>query len=261
MNAAPSRTLSVAFWLVIAFLFFPVLVVLPLAVGETETILFPPRGFTLRWLHAFVTEERWVQATLLSARVALAAAVLATGTGLLAAVALARHLRRARGWLEGIMVAPLIVPGIVFGLGAYILFARLRLIESEAGLVALHAVLGLPYALLIIGAGLAQTDETLERAARICGAGPIRAFTAVTLPALKGPLVAAFLFAFFVSFDELAASLFVMGAKSTLPMLIWADLRLQFNPVVNAAAAVLIILSVAGLTLAEFLRRPARANP
>jgi putative spermidine/putrescine transport system permease protein len=143
----------------------------------------------------------------------------------------------------------------VFGLGAYILFARLHWLESEGGAVVLHAVIGLPYALMVFCAALSQMDATAERAARVCGAGPVRAFCAVTLPALRGALVAAFLFAFFASFDELAVSLFVMGGKPTLPMLIWADLRLQFSPVITAAAAVLILLSTAGLSLAELLRR------
>ena len=249
------RLLAILFWSVVVLMFFPILVVLPMAVGETDYIRFPPVGFTGQWFVQFLTEPRWVEATLLSGRVALAAAGVATVAGLLAAIPLRRQLRRWQPVLDPLLLAPMIVPGIVLGLGAYIVLARLRWLESEVALVLLHAVLGLPFTATILGAALSQVDQTPERAARVCGAAPVRAFTSVTLPALAGPLASALLFAFFVSFDELAVSLFVMGGKPTLPMLIWADLRLQFSPVITAAAAVLVLLSVGGLSLAELLRR------
>lgn len=249
------RLQALVFWLVAAFLILPVLVVLPMAVGETDYIRFPPLGFTWRWFAAFLTEPRWTEASLRSARMAVCAGAIATLAGLLAALALARALRHWRAVVEPLLLAPMVVPGIVFGLGAYIVFARLHWLESEPATILLHAVLGLPYAATILTAALLPRDGNAERAARICGAGPVRAFAAVTLPALAGPLASALLFAFFASFDDLAVSLFVMGGKPTLPMLIWADLRLQFSPEITAAAAFLILFSAAGLAAAEALRR------
>lgn len=81
----------------------------------------------------------------------------------------------------------------------------------------------------------------------------------VTVPLIRGGLVAAFLFAFITSFDELTVAIFVSGGvKTTLPKQMWDDMILQLNPTLAAVSVVVFAIVMALLLMAEWLRRPAR---
>jgi len=253
-----SRALFRAYFaFVVVFLFFPLFIVVPMSFNDAQFLSFPPAVYSVRWYRTYFSDPVWLQATLLSLRVSLAATAIATVLGTLAAVGWVRSRFRARNVVYALIVAPMIVPTVIVALGVFLVYSRLRLIESEWGLVAAHAVVALPYVVLIVSATLQQFDVTLERAARVLGATPVRAFLSVALPAIAPAVFAAALFAFFVSFDELLIALFVMGGSQTLPMRIWSDLRFEFNPTVSAVATLLIVVTALGMSLAEILRRRA----
>jgi putative spermidine/putrescine transport system permease protein len=107
---------------------------------------------------------------------------------------------------------------------------------------------------VVVAAALRNLDETVERAARVLGAGPFTTFRLVTLPALRPAMIAGSMFAFFASFDDLIITMFVSGALETLPLRIWNDLNLRLDPTVAAAACVMVGMSVVGLGLAEVVR-------
>jgi putative spermidine/putrescine transport system permease protein len=82
-----------------------------------------------------------------------------------------------------------------------------------------------------IAAVLKSYDQRLDQAAATLGANRLRTLVGVTIPLVKGGLVAAFLFAFITSFDELTIAIFVSGGiKTTLPKQMWDDMILQLNP-------------------------------
>src|SRR5690606_23070987 len=171
------------------------------------------------------------------------------------ALALVRHQIPAAAWLYGLSIAPLIVPSIVIALGLFMLFARLQWLESLPTLVLAHSVVAVPYVVVVVSAALRNLDETVERAARVLGAGPWRTFFLVTLPALRSSILAGGMFAFFASFDDLIITMFVSGALETLPLRIWNDLNLRLDPTVAAAACVMVAMSMVGLGIAEFARK------
>ena len=118
-----------------------------------------------------------------------------------------------------------------------------------------HATIAIPFVVLIVGAAHRQLDPTFEKAARVLGAGPVRAFFSAAFPSLLPGIIAAFVFSFFVSFDELIISEFMMSEQETLPMRIWADLRLELRPTIAAVSSLLIVVTTLGMGLAEIFRR------
>ncbi len=246
--------------LVMLFLFFPLFVVVPMSFNDARFLGFPPESYSLRWYRSYFGDPGWIEATVLSFEVALGAAALATVVGTLTAVGLVRARFRGKNAVYVLVIAPLIVPTVIIALGVFLLYSRMRLINSVFGLIAVHGTIAMPFVVLIVSTTLQQFDVTLERAARVLGAGPIGAFLHVTLPAIAPAVVAAAVFAFFVSFDELIIALFVLGGRETLPMRIWSDLRFELNPTVGAVATLLIALTIAGLSLAEALRRRAASR-
>lgn len=241
--------------LVFVFLMFPLLVIVPLSFGADEFMRFPPSALSLRWYESYFGDPQWMRATALSFQVAALASTLATVTGTLAAFALERRQIPARGAVRVLITAPMIVPHIFLAVGVFVLAVRFGAEGSILTLACAHAAVALPFVVLMVGAALRQLDPTLESAARVLGAGPVRAFRTATLPGLLPAIVAAAVFSFFVSFDELIIAEFLMAGRETLPMRIWADLKLQLNPTVSAVSTLLIAATVVALGGAEWLRR------
>lgn len=242
-------------WLVIAFLVLPTLLVIPLAFTSSQFLEFPPPGYGLSWFQAYFSSPLWIQATIRSFVVAFVTALAATAIGGFAALALANSRTRWAGLIFAFFLAPMIVPRIVIAVGLFYLFARLGLIATDLGLVIGHTVLAIPFTLVTIAAVLKTYDQRLDQAAATLGANRLRTLTGVTIPLVKGGLVAAFLFAFITSFDELTIAIFVSGGiKTTLPKQMWDDMILQLNPTLAAVSVVVFVVVTVMLLLAERFR-------
>jgi ABC-type spermidine/putrescine transport system permease subunit I len=247
--------------LVLLFLCAPTLIVVPMGFTSSTFLSFPPPGFGLRWFDTYFSSPLWLGATLRSFVVAFGTACLATLLGGFAALALARSTGRWRAALFGLFIAPMIVPRIVIALGLFYLFAQLGLVATEAGLILGHAVLAMPFVFITVAAVLKGYDWRLDQAAATLGASRRRVLLEITVPLLKGGLVAAFLFAFITSFDDLTVALFVSGGVTvTLPKQMWDDMILQLNPTLAAVSTVVFVLVTTLLLLAEWMRRRGAAR-
>ncbi|MTI17482.1 ABC transporter permease [Rhodobacteraceae bacterium RKSG542] len=251
------RPLTLFYILIVLFLFFPILIVVPISFSNGRFLSFPPEEFGLRWYREYFQDPIWISATLRSVRVAISSSLAAVFVGTLVVIGLGRRRTRKSGALTSLFLAPAIVPNIIVALGVFILAIKVGLPDNELTLIAAHTAICLPFVILIVGSAYRQIDPTLEKAARIMGAGPVRAFMAATFPALAPSFIAASIFAFFISFDELIISLFVMSSAETLPMRIWNDLRFEINPTIAAISVFFVVITTATMTFAELLRRKA----
>lgn len=249
-----SVLLTAWFGAIVLFLLFPLIFLVPLSLNESEILSFPPQRWSLRWYQALFTDPSWSGSLWLSLKVAVMVTVVSVVIGTAAAIAIVRYRLPGANYLYGLSIAPLVVPGIVIALGMFMVFARLKWLESLTTLVLAHSVVAVPYVVVVVAAALRNLDETVERAARVLGAGPFTTFRLVTLPALRPAMIAGSMFAFFASFDDLIITMFVSGALETLPLRIWNDLNLRLDPTVAAAACVMVGMSVVGLGLAEVVR-------
>ncbi|MGW9333518.1 ABC transporter permease subunit [Bosea sp. NPDC055594] len=243
-------------WLAIAFLVLPTLLVIPLAFTSSQFLEFPPPGYSLQWFRTYFDSPLWIQATIRSFAVAFATALAATAIGGFAALALANSRTRWGGLIFALFLAPMIVPRIVIAVGLFYLFARIGLVATDLGLIIGHTVLAIPFTMVTISAVLKTYDQRLDQAAATLGANRLRTLGFVTIPLVKGGLVAAFLFAFITSFDELTIAIFVSGGiKTTLPKQMWDDMILQLNPTLAAVSVVVFVVVTSLLLLAERFRR------
>jgi ABC-type spermidine/putrescine transport system permease subunit I len=242
----------------LAFLVLPTLLVIPIGFTSSQFLEFPPPGYSLQWFETYFSSPVWLSATLRSFGVAAATAVCATFIGGLAALALARSSTRWGGAVFATFLAPLIVPRIIIAVGLFYLFAQIGLVATDLGLVIGHTVLALPFAFVTVTAILKNYDWRLDQAAAVLGANRFKTLLLVTVPLVKGGLVAAFLFAFITSFDELTIAIFVSGGiKTTLPKQMWDDMILQLNPTLAAVSVVVFVIVTVLLLLAERFRRTA----
>lgn len=247
--------LAAYFAAVVVFLLVPLVMLVPISLTESQFLEFPPSSLSLRWYREFFLDQSWVGATFTSLRVGLGAMVISLVAGTLASVALVRSEFPGKTIIAALFIAPLIIPTVVLALALYIVFLRWRLVDNILALTLAHALVAMPYVVLIVSASLRRFDMTIERAARVLGAGPVRAFLLVTLPYLVPSLFASAILAFFASFDELIITLFVSGGLQTLPVRIWTDLSLKLDPTVPAVAVMLTALSVVCMAVGEAIRR------
>jgi putative spermidine/putrescine transport system permease protein len=246
----PLRLGRLALWsvntVVCLFLLAPILVVIVASFSRDAYLAFPPRGLSLRWYQEFAASRDFVNSLFLSLRLGAAATAIATVVGLLAALALTAQGFRGAGTVRGLLTSPLTVPGIVSGIAMLIYFSRVGLGGSFVSLLAAHIVLVLPFVVLIVSSGLQAFDRSIEEAARSLGAGRVTAFVTVTLPLIKGSVLAAAVFAFITSFDEVVVTLFLAGPRMmTLPVRIFQYIEYNSDPLVAAVSTVLVVFTVA----------------
>ena len=98
-----------------------------------------------------------------------------------------------------------------------------------------HIVITLPFVVTLVVAGLARVDRTLEEAAMDLGAVPRQVIWRATLPQMRGALAAAAAFAFIISFDELDATIFIVGqTDNTLPVAMFIYMEKYQDPTLAA---------------------------
>jgi putative spermidine/putrescine transport system permease protein len=241
--------------LVLGFLVLPVVIVIPMSFSASSLLEFPPRAWSLRWYVTLFGQVEWLDAALLSIKVAVLTMLVATPIGTAAAYGLHVAGFKWGAVLRLAILAPLLVPVILIAVGIFYLYALLGLNNTLFGLVLAHSMLALPFVVVSVGAGLRSYDMAQERAARSLGAGWLRAFTAVTLPQIALPVASGALLAFISSFDEVIVSYFISGGEmSTLPRRMFNALRDQIEPTIAAISTILVVLSVAVVALTEMLR-------
>ena len=265
MNAATTarrRSRAVPFWLtglaalVLFYLIFPIFVIVPVSFSSASYLSFPPPGWSLRWYGNFFGRPDWLAAAWLSIWIGIAVTLLASALGTPAAFGLVRGRFPGKRFLNGFILSPLIVPGIIVAIGIYFAYARLGLIGHPVGLVLAHTALAVPFVVINVSASLYGFDQRLEQAALSLGATPWRAFWQVTFPLVRPGVMAGAVFAFIASFDELLVALFVSGSTAvTLPRLMWQEIRQDIDPTIAAASTLLLLLTTGLLLTVELLRR------
>ena len=238
------------------FLVVPIVIVMPLSFSGDSLFSYPMHGVSLRWYEALVQSDAWRRALRNSLIVGLGTTFIATALGTVAAVGLSRMRPRWRALLVGVLISPMIVPGVVIALGLFLFYSPLGLAGNLTGIVAAHTILGIPFVVITLSAALLSFDTNLMRAAANLGAAPFTAHRRVMLPLILPALVASALFVFVTSFDEFIVASFLAGPEQyTLPLQMWSGVHDDVNPTILAAATLFVLTSVLLLVAVEVLRR------
>jgi putative spermidine/putrescine transport system permease protein len=182
----------------------------------------------------------------------LVSSCLALAIGTAIAYAIERYDFAGKKTLESVLLAPLVVPHFVVGLGFLMLAAQLGLARTYTAVVICHVVLVMPFVLRSVYISLRNLDPRLELAAASLGASPARVLVTVTLPLMAPGLVCGWMFAAILSFNEFTASLFVTSQRTqTLPVAMYNYVREYADPSMAALSAIFIALTAALLVLAD----------
>ncbi|RVD36907.1 ABC transporter permease [Mesorhizobium sp. M4A.F.Ca.ET.020.02.1.1] len=251
LEAYPDNRLArVALWgfsaLVMAFLILPTLVVVPLSFSASDLLEFPPRAYSLRWYDNFFGSATWMDALRTSLILGTLTAAIAVPLALLACISMNRLGGRAAAIIQGVLLTPSIVPGILLAIGLFFVLAAQALVGTLFGVLVGHVVLAIPVACIVLVPALARFDWNQVQAARSLGADWARAIGGIIVPQLRISLLSATLMAFLTSLDESVISIFVAsGRNSTLPKLMFLSLRDQIDPTIAAISTLWTAVVVA----------------
>jgi len=223
----------------------------PLAVVVIGSVI-PSRAAVFDWsapsfdAYLELTKSRpIIEAMLRSLLVSLiaVAASLVLGT----VIALYSHWSRSalRHLLQLTILLPFVLPQVITGLA---LLIATTITPISTGLVAIvigHIIFITAIAYRLTLMQLEALSNSLLEAALDLGASRWQAVRLVLLPNMRGALVTSALLAFVLSFDETLITLFVVGDTPTLPIRLWAMIRVGFSPSINALATLILLGSIA----------------
>jgi putative spermidine/putrescine transport system permease protein len=253
----PARTaLRIAAGAGFAVLYLPLLLVVVNSFNASAGFGWPPTRLTVGWW-----DDAWHSR---GARSALWNSVLAglgaTGVALVLGTALAfavqRHRFFGRQAVNLLVLLPITLPGIVTGIALNATFtSALGVTLGMATVIVGHATFCIVIVFNNTQARLRRLGTSVEDASADLGASAWQTFRFVTLPMMRGALVAGAVLAFALSFDEIVVTTFTAGpAVQTLPIWIFGNLfRPNQAPVINVVAAALTLIAIVPVWLTQRL--------
>jgi spermidine/putrescine transport system permease protein len=242
--------------LYLIFLYAPILLLPLFAFNDSVVIAFPLSGFTTAWFGEMWADVQMFNALRNSLIVAVATATIATLLGLFAARASTRFAFPGKGGIMGLIMLPLVLPEMILAMSLLVALLSAGVSLSILTVIMGHVLVCTPFAVAILSSAFASLDKSLEEAAYDLGETPASTFRLIILPLVSPGIVSSFLICFTVSLDEFIISYFLAGTEPMLSSYIYGQFRFPANvPKVMALGTILVLLSVALLALAEYVRR------
>jgi putative spermidine/putrescine transport system permease protein len=246
--------LRIFVYVVVALMLLPLLITFPVALTSVARISFPPTGLSGRWFMAILSDAVLLESIVRSFWLALCAAIVAIVIALPCAFVIHRGRVPGRDFLETWITGPRMIPQIVLALALLAYFETVGLAETFTGLVIAHLVITIPFAFRTLLVSVSTLDRRLESSSAVLGATPMQTFLRVIAPQLKTGLIAAFIFTFILSFNNVTLALFLSGfGQRTLPVEMFQ--RMNVGGMTPVIPAISFVLAIAGVALFVVLDR------
>lgn len=204
-----------------------------------------PGPLTTHWYEMLLSDLRWLDPVWTSLWIGCIVGVVCAVVATIAA-RLIPHVRH-RGPLITFFLLPLVVPGVLLGVGLFIYYrVVLGLTMGAWSIITAHFVWAFPFALLVLLISTARFDVRLREAAYDLGASPWRTFVDIELPLILPGVVGAGLFGFLLSFNELSRSILLRGGTTTLPLYEWAQASAHTSnvPLLFSMSSIILMVSL-----------------
>jgi len=243
-----------------AFLYIPIILLMVFSFNEAK-ITTRWSSFSLRWYQVLFENDAIINAALISLRIAVISATVATIVGVLAGIALVRFGKfKGKTFFSGLMVAPMVMPEVITGLSLLLFFVALEELvgwpdgRGMTTIALAHITFCIAFVAVIVQSRLQGMNEDLEEAAMDLGGRPLRVLIDITLPLIAPAMISGWLLSFTMSLDDVILASFVSGPGSTtLPLVIFSKVKLGVSPDINALATIIIGIVTVGVFGAGWL--------
>jgi spermidine/putrescine transport system permease protein len=228
-----------------AYMFLPLILMVAAGFNEFSTPSVTVwRGFTLKWFAVLANDTRMWSGLVNSFIIAIAVILVSLPLGLAGAFVITRLDSRYNGLLYGIMVSPLLTPGIILGISTLIFWRETGVSGGLFTAAVAQATYISSYTMLMFMARLERQDITLEEAAMDLGASHTQVFRRITMPFLKPTILTASVIAFLQSFENYNTTIFSIGGAHTLVTEIGSRMRFGLTPAVNVIGIIFVVITI-----------------
>jgi len=260
-------------WVIgLALLYVPILTLIAYSFFSTEDHAFGDKANLLAY-RALLVDENLLNALSKSVQIAIVSSTVALLLGGFAALTVGRRSHRYKNatvsysrkflslGVDALTLLPMLLPEIVFGLGLLVWFVLLRISLGSMSLILAHVTFSVSYVYLTVSARMRLFDPAIEDAALDLGANGWQTFAKIYLPVLAPSLVAGWVMAFALSFDDFLISFFTAGPDTvTLPLALYSSIKFGVSPSVFAMASLVFMVSFVSATVMAQLSRRAISN-
>lgn len=245
------RILRINAWLVFAFLYLPIFVVILFSFSGAANVGIWG-GFSLRWYERMFANEQLLGALRNSLWVAFWSTIISTVLGTAAALALDRYRRWVgRGTFDAVLYMPVIIPDVTMAIMLLLWFTSIGMTLGRGTITLAHIAFNISFVAIVVRARLAHMDPSMEEAAADLYANRWQAFRRVTLPLIMPAVLGGGLLALTLSLDDVVIASLVQGpGATTLPVYVFGLIRRSVTPEINAVSTLMLAISV-GLILAS----------
>ncbi|MER8671603.1 ABC transporter permease [Mesorhizobium sp. M1156] len=245
-DAALAVCLKVLIALTAAFLLLPVLITVLMSFDSRDYFgAFPPPSLSTKWFDQFFQDDYLWSGFKTSMLLAFTASFVSTVIGSSAALAISRMPPWRRDAVTTVFLSPLMLPGVIIGFALVLFFSAANVLPTFWKLLVGHLLITTPFTVRMTLIGLAGIGGTLREAALSLGANERQAFFTIIFPLARNSIAAGAVFAFALSLDDFAISLFLSDVRTfTLPVALVSLMKSNFDLTLAAAAVFLLGLSV-----------------
>jgi len=244
-----------------AYMFLPLILMVAAGFNDFSTPSVTVwRGFTLKWFAVLAEDSRMWSGLVNSLIIAVVVIAVSLPLGLAGAFLITRLESRYKGLLYGVMVSPLLTPGIILGISTLIFWRETGVSGGLFTASVAQATYISSYAMLMFMARLERQDITLEEAAMDLGASHIQVFRRITVPFLKPTILTAAVIAFLQSFENYNTTIFSIGASHTLVTEIGSRMRFGLTPAVNVIGIIFVAVTILCATTYVIFREREKAR-
>src|SRR5829696_370881 len=185
---------------------------------------------TLDWWQGLLDQQSLNEALLMSVRVAIPAALIATILGALIGLVLGRYRFHGRAVINFVIFLAIAIPEIVLASSLLSMFVQFQVPIGYGSILFSHIGFSIAFVAITVRARVQGLDRSLENAAQDLFATPMQAFFRITFPLIMPGIVAGFLLAFVLSLDDFVITNFVGGSVNTFPTWVYGASRIGVPP-------------------------------
>lgn len=244
-------------WTVFLFLSF---LLLPLIVtilwSFTKNWPWPkvfPSEFGLRgWSYFFAQTSNSVSTLMFSVLLSLVVTVITLIITIPASKALALYHFKGKKLIDIFVFAPIIVPPVAIAMGIHLQFIKFGLANTFLGVVLIHLIPCIPYAVRILKSVFEIIGDKMELQARVLGANSLKVFLYITLPMILPGIISAGSMVFIVSFSQYFLTFLIGGGKIvTFPMLMFPYIQSGDRMMGSVYSVVFVLTTITLLMIVE----------
>jgi ABC-type spermidine/putrescine transport system permease subunit II len=226
------------------YIFTPLILIFIFAWNSGEGYVFPLQGFTWRWFIEFFQDRNAQRSIGNSVIIALSSATISTVLASLLTIGLLKgRFRRPEAYITFLML-PVLMPSLTIGIAALVFFRTISLPLGIPIVILAHVSISMSYVFLIMMARIESFSLSLQEAAIDLGASWSASIKDIIFPNLMPAMVAGWLFAFMVSWNEFIVTYFLIGNNTTLPIYIFSQLRFGISPKVNVISVLVTLFTL-----------------